>query len=262
MHVIAKFQGYIFLLNYPVFQPISFNTGFLPGNENINMEQQVPLPKPSDFNTEKPNVLSGIKVVAHLLSVLLHPVLIPTYLAMFIVWVLPNIFGFYTSGQAVFVVRTIALYTLLFPLMIVFLMRRLDFIDSFQVTDRKQRILVFMPMAFLYTWTCTVLYREQLPVIAAKMMFGATIALFLSMIVNIMVEKISIHAIGMGGAFAVVLFVSGISIFNIAWALMLVIFLTGAVGTSRLILNAHQPREVYNGYMLGFLCMSVSLLLF
>ena len=212
--------------------------------------------------TDAPFQILGIKALAHLLSVLLHPIFIPTYCALFIVWVLPNVFGYFTSQQAVFVVRTIFLYTLLFPLFIVFLMRALDFIDSYDVADRKQRILVFMPMAFLFTWTCTVLYREQLPDITTKMMYGATIALFLSMIVNIMVEKISIHAIGMGGAFAVVLFASGLSNYNIAWALMLVIFLTGAVGTARLILQAHQPREVYNGYMLGFLCMAVSLLVF
>jgi len=28
-----------------------------------------------------------------------------------------------------------------------------------------------------------------------------------------------------------------------------------------LVLQAHQPREVYNGYMLGFLCMAGAMLL-
>lgn len=203
-----------------------------------------------------------MKFLAHLISLLFHPIFIPTYTAFFVVWVLPNVFGYFTSASAVFFLRTIVLFTLLYPLFIVFLMRQLGFIDSFNVTDRKQRILVFIPMAFMFTWTYTVLHREQAPNIAANMMLGATIALFLSMIVNILFEKISLHAIGMGSMFATVLFASGSGIYNTTWALMLSIFIAGLVGSARLVLAAHQPREVYNGYMLGFMCMAFSLLLF
>ncbi|OWY23001.1 hypothetical protein C7N43_03075 [Sphingobacteriales bacterium UPWRP_1] len=202
-----------------------------------------------------------MKNLAKVISLLLHPIFIPSYTALFMVWALPNIFGYITSAQAVFVIRTIVFYTLLYPLFIVFLMKKLGFIDNYNIADRKQRILVFIPMAFMFMWTYTVLYKAQTPHITASMMMGCTIALFLSMIINIMIEKISIHAIGMGGMFAMVLFTAGISIYNISWALMLVVLLGGLVGTARLVLQAHQPREVYNGYMLGFLCMAGAMLL-
>lgn len=201
-----------------------------------------------------------MKAIAHFISLLFHPILIPSYTVLFIVWVSPNIFGYISSQQSVFVIRTVVFYTLLYPLVIVLLMKQLGFIDGFTITDRRQRILVFIPMSFMFMWTYIVFYKEQVPHIITSMMMGATIALFLSMIVNIMVEKISIHAIGMGGMFAILLVTSGISLYNISWALMLVILLGGLVGTARLILAAHYPREVYNGYMLGFLCMAGAML--
>jgi hypothetical protein len=59
----------------------------------------------------------------------------------------------------------------------------------------------------------------------------------------------------MGGlvAFAVLMMIH--DPFWPAWILSLSLVMAGAVGTARLIREAHAPGEVYAGYLAGAICM-------
>lgn len=65
---------------------------------------------------------------------------------------------------------------------------------------------------------------------------------------------------GMGGLFAVVLYATNIATFDISYFIMGALFLGGLVGTARLQLGEHKPREVYSGYLLGFLSQASALI--
>ncbi len=67
------------------------------------------------------------------------------------------------------------------------------------------------------------------------------------------------HAIGCGGMlglFMVVLQTNPSSPF--ALPLMVSIFITGVVCTSRLIVSDHTQKDIYRGLLLGFCCQIVS----
>ena len=60
--------------------------------------------------------------------------------------------------------------------------------------------------------------------------------------------------IGVGGLLAVILILGfEFSNFQVVYPLLFVLMLSGAIATSRLYLNAHQPAEVYAGFFTGFL---------
>ncbi len=201
-----------------------------------------------------------MQAIALLLSYIFHPIFIPFYATFFLVWCNPYMFGQIPSYDSVFVLRTVLLYSIFFPLFTVFLMKRLDFISDYEVQDKRERVLVYMITSSYFLWTFFVMWREGFREEITDVMLGATIALTLGFVITTISEKVSAHTIGMGGLFAVVLFATNIARKDITSVIFATIILAGLIGTCRLLLNAHTPREVYNGYMIGFLCMALALL--
>jgi membrane-associated phospholipid phosphatase len=65
--------------------------------------------------------------------------------------------------------------------------------------------------------------------------------------------KISAHMTGLGGLLAVVLILGNkFPTFEVLYPLLCALLLCGVVASSRLLLQAHRPVEVYAGWMLGF----------
>jgi len=88
-------------------------------------------------------------------------------------------------------------------------------------------------------------------------MLGASIAILFTGIINLKM-KISAHMVGIGGATGAFLVVGltgfqDFSIFVIAG-----VFIAGCLGWARLQLNAHTPKEVYSGFLLGVLCQLIA----
>lgn len=218
-----------------------------------------------------------MKIFAHIISAIFHPLLLPTYTIFLLVAYTPSLFGrisfaehgifntFILSLVGEVAIRPIVLtffLTVFFPVFILFLMRQLDFIDGFfKVSDKKQQVLVFIPLSFMFMWSYIVFLKSPYPPIVAKIMLGATITLCSMLVMNAAFDKISAHALGMGAFFAAILFVSvNISVYDMSLVLTIVLLLAGLVGTAQLVLKNHQLNEVYNGYTIGFICMAFSLI--
>jgi len=110
------------------------------------------------------------------------------------------------------------------------------------------------------------LANPNIPSAYSIFVLGATIGLFVSFFINNF-QKISAHAVGMGGLLGMVMFCT--FSFSISYGdfliytsehiyrvgmnslLMIIILLAGAVGTSRLLLDAHNPQQLYGGYLVG-----------
>ena len=115
--------------------------------------------------------------------------------------------------------------------------------------------------------------NHQIPTAYTSFVLGATIALFFAFFINIF-SKISAHAVGMGGmlgmvvitmllfsydTFTVTIFFTQTLQLNMMTVFMLMIILSGLVGTARLILRAHDPRDVYGGFLVGFTAQFIAL---
>lgn len=198
--------------------------------------------------------------IAQFLSVVFHPVFVPTYAIAFLLYTNPHIFGPWGTPEIIRILLIAILNTIFFPLFAIFLMRQLGFIESFQMKERQQRILVFIPTLVFWTHTFITFSKLDNTPILPDIILGSVIGLSVALVISAVFSKISLHAIGMGGLMATVLLAAHATYYDLTFHLCGIIILAGLVGSARLALQAHTTREVYNGYMVGFLCMALPLI--
>lgn len=212
---------------------------------------------------------------AKFISVVLHPLLVPTYMVGLLALVNPYLFG--TNYLIGLVVGQVFYLTFLIPSIAIVLMKMLNMISSFQMPDKQERIGPLIVAGVLFLWTFWNLKNaSEIPLPCTIFLLGSTIALFVGFFINLFF-KISLHAIGMGGFIAMV-FIIMIPDFHYSYGsfvveiptlgafkimvkhvLMAVIVLAGLTGTARLILGAHTSLELYTGYFIGLWSMFIAL---
>ena len=92
-------------------------------------------------------------------------------------------------------------------------------------------------------------------------MLGGLITLLITLLITIRF-KISIHMVGMGGLMALIIFISFYLKVNLSFYLILAVLIAGITGTARLQLKAHNPVEVYSGFILGFAVVMLMMVLY
>ena len=203
------------------------------------------------------------------ISIVLHPLLIPTYMLVLLLVVNPFLFGINSIGERSgrLTLLMVFLYTFFVPMISVLVMRFLGMMKSLEMSERTERIGPFLVTGVLYLWIFYNFWNSPvIPTAYTAFMLGIVIALFAAFFVNLF-SKISLHAVGMGGLVAMVsitmllfsgssftLVLGGWGTYSVSVVLLLVvvIFLAGLVGTCRLFLRAHEPLDLYGGYLVGF----------
>lgn len=204
-----------------------------------------------------------LKIIAHTISVLFHPLLMLTYGLLFMMWVNPYQFGGVSNNElTLYMIGSIVGISFFFPIFSIALMRMLGMVESFQMEEREERIIPYISTGIFYLWLSVNIYRTSIfPQSFEVYAIGATLGLFLAFFINNF-TKISMHTVGMGGflAMVVITILSTVSpLRDLRMILLVVIILTGLVGTARLILHAHEPRDIYGGYLVGFAAQFIAL---
>ena len=140
-------------------------------------------------------------------------------------------------------------------------MKMLGLVSTWTLEDKQERIGPYILTGIFYLWIFVNLqHNPDVPTSYKSFILGATIGLFMGFFINIF-SKISLHTLGMGGMIAVIGIVMGIynTRVNMTVILMLTILAAGIVGTSRMILKAHEPADVWGGYAVGFFAQLVAL---
>ncbi|MDO9376636.1 MAG: hypothetical protein Q7T76_19580 [Ferruginibacter sp.] len=203
-----------------------------------------------------------VKLFAYLFSYLFHPLFIPLYVTYFLAYVHPNDFvGFSNSGKSRLMLL-VGLNAVAFPLITVLLLKGLGFIQSIFLRTQRDRIIPYIASMTFYFWAQYVL-REQpaVPRILVAFMFGVFISSSMALIANIY-NKISMHAIGMGGLVGLFLVIMQQDTMLMTWPLSLVILIAGIVCTSRMIVSDHRPKEIYSGLFIGLICQFIGAVMY
>lgn len=208
---------------------------------------------------------------ALVVSGLFHPLLIPTYSFLILVGVNPYLFGTSDLGEPRTMSKLILIFldTFVIPVVAVFIMAKLNMINSIMMHEKSERIGPLLLVMVLYFWVYWNFNNSnQMPTIYSSFLLGVVIALVLVFVINLL-DKISMHAAGMGGLAAVCLIMlglfgpNGMEIGALTIGLPLVValslFLAGVVGSARLALGGHTPMQLYAGYMVGFVAQFVAL---
>ncbi len=217
-----------------------------------------------------------LKTLAQVISFVFHPLLIVTYMLILLLLVNPYLFGVnhIGDGQSVLLIIRTFFSSFLIPAVAVVVMRFLGLVQSLDLKERTDRIGPYIITGVFYSWLFINFFNSpKIPTAFASFVLGATIGLFLAFFINIF-SKISAHAVGMGGLAGMVIITMMLfsyDTFIVESALIgsveismntlvvLAVILAGLVGTCRLALEAHEPRDLYGGYLVGFATQFIAL---
>jgi len=192
---------------------------------------------------------------AKIISYFFHPIFLPLY-CIFLLFNLKSYFSFEIVFNArLLLLSFVATTTIIFPLLIIFLMKRQGYIQSFQMENRKERRYPYLITAIFYILTYNMFRQLQLPDMYIFYMMGASILLIIVVIINLW-WMISTHMVGIGGVAGLVI---GLAIkmgIDLMFLIMIITFIAGVIGFARLKLNSHKPSEIYAGFIVGAIVMT------
>lgn len=195
---------------------------------------------------------------ARLASLTFHPMILPT-LAIIIVFSIPSFVAYSVPlGARRLIIGLVFINTCVAPFLIILLMKKLGLISDYSLPNRSERVYPIMVSAFFYMFTYYLFRQANLPSLINFFVMGATILVLIGFVVTFY-WKISLHMISIGGFTAFLMAVSFLLGYSMPMLIVVSILMSGVLGSARLKLEAHNPAQVYMGWITGF---GVMLLLF
>ena len=187
--------------------------------------------------------------VAKVLSIIFHPLLIPTFgfLILFNSGTYLSFLDFEFKRMIFFLV---VLSTLIIPLLLTLFLYYQKLLYSFNLSERRERYIPLIIVLVFYVFCYILLKRAPVPHHYHAFCFATVITTLLTLAVTLK-WKVSFHMIGLGGLTGMIVFLIFSMRINLEFYLILAIIATGISGTSRLILDAHKPSQLYAGFILG-----------
>lgn len=198
----------------------------------------------------------SLKQIFQALSVMFHPILMPTYGILLLLSIDSYLALDFDTTKSLFLILAIVIYTVVAPvvsiLLLLYSMQR-SIKGSIEMRDAQTRTIPFILTAIYYIMAYIMVLRFNVPHVISAMVLGAIICLVMAILINLR-WKISVHMIGLGGITGALIAFSEIQGIYLLHLLVPVIFISGLVGTARLYNQAHQPLQVYAGFIIGCLC--------
>ena len=194
-----------------------------------------------------------MRSIALVISVVFQPLLMPTLVFGMILFGVPEA----TSIPEEFKERIfflIVLCTLVIPMITIIGLRLSGTVKSLHMPEVSNRRVPFMITSLYFLLTTWFLYQKTDidPILWLAM--GVICISVLVLTVISFFWKMSAHMTGVGGLLAVVLVLgSKFPNFEVLYPLLGALLLCGFIASSRLLLQAHRPMEIYLGLGSGFL---------
>lgn len=198
--------------------------------------------------------------LAKFISVIFHPLTMPTY-GFLLIFCTKNYIATFTPFNLKLIILGVTfVFTFLLPTVNALILLRMGKIKSLEMETIAERTIPYLSTSFYFFALFYLFYSAQFPAVLSALVLGAGISILLTLIINYR-WKISAHAIGIGGIIGATIGLSFRLMTDMNAVLMLVIFCAGLTGYARLKLNAHTPAQVYSGFLLGTI-IELSLMFF
>lgn len=206
----------------------------------------------SEILNSKPSLF--LSIPAKIISYLFHPLFIPTYVFIFLIFQFPYEFAGITDYQLKLRLFSIFWLTAFFPAFAVFLLWRLKFSESIFLRTQKERIVPFIITMFFYWWMYYLSrnFTDQ-PAVLKFFYMGIFSSTVFGLILN-NYYKISLHAMGVGGALAAIILFAMYYRTPLGVSMSVAAMVTGIVCTARFLVSDHTNKEVYTGLFVGIFC--------
>lgn len=194
--------------------------------------------------------------VSKFISYVLHPILMPLYMAILIVYAHPQQF---TDTSVIHNEVRLMYYgalTVFFPLFSFLLMRKLEVISSFDPADSKERFIPLIALATFWLWAYFLfkeegLYKTSSYYPLGLMTLGCIISLFILFPLNF-IANISWHLVGAGALISLLINILRSSQYDLIYVLLAAIILVGALASARLSMNQVNRNGLMIGFLIGF----------
>jgi len=192
-----------------------------------------------------------------MLSVLLHPFLMPVYI-LFLLFNVNSLFLLIPSEAKLYCYVVTFFTLLLMPLMSLPLFRYFHLIKNYKLEDKQERvypILVAVAFAFLGFW---LLGRMAYTSMVQQLYLVLIILLSLFSVITLR-WKISMHMTAIGGVCGFLLILGVKYAGEVRESFMCMLLLAGLLAASRLYLKKHTPWQIYLGFLFGFVFVTAIL---
>lgn len=191
---------------------------------------------------------------ARIISLVFHPLFIPTYFFAFLAWAVPAMLEPVAPQQQQKFLFFFFLVTCILPLMNVGLFKMFGGVRALSMPTRRERLLPFVTVAVIFiavTYMFHLRARMNLNDNFLKFMVVFDLLVVVAAVATFFF-KVSVHSIAVWGLIGILIPLNKIIEVNtIFYPTIGVIVLAGLVMAARLRLGAHSSREVMWGAVLG-----------
>ena len=193
-----------------------------------------------------------------LVSVIFHPLFIPTYITLFLLYIHPFAFMGESSYYKLIKLVSIIVNTCFFPAVTTLLLKRLGFISSIRLATRQDRIIpIIASMIFYFSIFYVARNQVDNPPELVIMLCAVFISSILALTLNNFM-KVSLHAMAMGVFVGFFALLAWQSLIPMGMPLSVAVIIAGLTGTARLLLNAHAPKELAVGFFAGIFSLCIA----
>lgn len=193
---------------------------------------------------------SILRLLSKVVSYVFHPLFMPTTMVLFLFYISKSSFVGIDDQTKFNWMRTIAINTLFFPAFTVFLLKKLNFIQSIHLKTMRERIIPLIATMVFYFWAYQVFKEFKSPFILRVFLLGCFWGIIAIFMANIF-TKISMHTAAAGGVVGLLIVLLIIGQTNFFIPFLIVLLIAGLIGTARMILLEHTPLEIWLGYGVG-----------
>ena len=200
-----------------------------------------------------------MRLAAKIISIIFAPLFIPTY----------GVLLLFTTARfaavpflpKLIVAITVLCCTAIIPALIIFMFIKLGKVSSLHIDNRKERTRPYIYSLVSYLLCAYYLWNVNMPRWCVMMLVGSAVALLVLLLVNLR-WKMSAHLTAMGGLLAGILVVAMHYVINPYMLVIGALFASAAVGSSRVILDAHTPEQTLAGFVNGFILVMIAGMIF
>ena len=188
------------------------------------------------------------------ISTILHPIVLPT-LGVFLYFVFVS--QSFEKRLQLIVLGLVFALTYVVPVLLLLFLRNFGFIKDFQVSTIKERRFPVIFMIFLLYFLGNTII--QIPTIRnlGILFYGTSLSLTCIYLLFSVKLKSSLHLVSMGNMIGFFLIMTNINSLSMLPIIILLVLLSGILGSSRLYLKAHTPVELLIGFFLGIVCQFI-----
>jgi hypothetical protein len=204
--------------------------------------------------------MKSVNRLANVISYLFHPLLMPT-LGLLVIF---NS-GSFISNLPFEIKRmayiTVFIGTFILPISIIpfFLFGRL--VSSIKMSNRGERVLPLAITALLYYISFFIMTKSSIGPVVTIFMLATAVIVTLVLGISFF-WKISAHLAGIGGITGLIISLTFRLKADLMSYLVIILIIAGLVSLARLLLDEHNPAQVYSGFLLGLITMIVIFYIF